>query len=143
MNIISEHLTTMTVAIGWSVSSLLMSLANKMAVTATDAPLALTAAQMCFTTLAACAACDFHFGDGTLAWAFTVPPLFVFMLCASMLSMEFVSLGAWVVIRNLGPIVTLVVESTFLTQTDVRISYQTVCLHMRENDCTPYRSVFW
>jgi len=49
------------------------------------------------------------------------------MLCASMLSMEFVSLGAWVVIRNLGPIVTLVVESTFLTQTDVRISYQTVC----------------
>jgi len=114
------------VAIGWTMSSLLMSLANKMAVTASNAPLALAGSQMLVTTLAACATCDFRFGKGSLSWAFTVPPLFVFMLCASLLSMEFVSLGAWVVIRNLGPMVTLLVESTCLHQTDVRMTYQTV-----------------
>jgi len=48
-------------------------------------------------------------------------------LCLSMVSMQFVSLGAWVVIRNLGPLVTLFTESVVIPGMSVRITTATVC----------------
>jgi len=105
----------------------MMSFANKRVVILTNAPLAVTAAQMVITTLVATATLDFRFGDGTLIWVVTVPPLFVFMLCASMVSLEFVSLGAWVVIRNLGPVVTLLLESVMMHSNNFQASPGMVC----------------
>jgi len=43
-----------------------------------------------------------------------------------MVSMQFVSLGAWVVIRNLGPLVTLFTESVVIPGMSVRITTATV-----------------
>merc|ERR1712151_476246 len=51
-----------------------------------------------------------HFGRGTWLWASTVPVLFMCMMGSSMLALKHVSVGSFVVVRNLGPLVTLAME---------------------------------
>ena len=69
----------MAAGVGWSLCSVGMSFANKVAVVSTGAPLALTALQMLVTALLAWSTCDLHFGKGTFMWTAIVSPLFVLM----------------------------------------------------------------
>ena len=49
-------------------------------------------------------------GDGWRRWALTVPALFVIMMLTSMVALKYVSVGTFVVVRNLGPLFTLLFE---------------------------------
>ena len=51
-----------------------------------------------------------HLGDGWRRWALTVPALFVIMMLTSMVALKYVSVGTFVVVRNLGPLFTLLFE---------------------------------
>jgi|EP00908_Phaeocystis_cordata_P005901 hypothetical protein len=97
--------------VSWGVCSIGMTLLNKRAVEKTGAPLGVVALQMLATSLLALSQYKtLHFGKGTRLWAMTVPPLFMCMMGSSMLALKYVSVGAFVVVRNLGPLVTLCVE---------------------------------
>ena len=97
---------------GWATSSVGMTLLNKVAVSSTDAPFGVLIVQMSITCVLALASRNIHLGEGTQRWAMTVPWLFFLMMMSSMLALHYVSIGTFVVIRNLGPIVTLGIEST-------------------------------
>ena len=98
----------------WSACSVGMTLLNKLAVSSTEAPFGILLVQLLFTILAVLASegRKLRFGRGTLKWAVIVPPLFLLMLCSSMVALQYVSVGAFVVIRNLGPMFTLAIETT-------------------------------
>ena len=101
-----------------------MTVVNHAGVKQTDAPLVVLIIQMAASTAIAIASSGprvvSQFGSGTLIWALTVPPLFVLMLGSSMLAFKFVSVGSFVVVRNLGPLVTLTVEAIFHGRHGVR-----------------------
>ena len=98
-------------AASWGVCSIGMTLLNKRAIDKTGAPLGVVVLQMLATVLVALSQYKrLHFGQGTRLWASTVPVLFMCMMGSSMLALKYVSVGAFVVVRNLGPLVTLVME---------------------------------
>jgi drug/metabolite transporter (DMT)-like permease len=88
-----------------------MTLLNKLAVSKTRAPVAVVIVQMLATCLVAAASCDLQFGNGWRQWAVSVPLLFVLMMVSSMLALQYVTVGTFVVVRNLGPVFTLFVET--------------------------------
>ena len=95
----------------WGFCSVFMTLLNKVALQLTDAPLSVLIVQMAATCVVClCRYKTLRFGAGTKLWATRVPPLFVAMLATSMFSLKFVSVGCFVIVRNLGPLVTLVLE---------------------------------
>ena len=100
------------VAAGWAVSSIGMTLLNKMAVSRAGAPLGILIFQMGITCVAALASRNVHLGKGSLTWTVMVPPLFVAMMLSSMLALQYVSVGTFVVVRNLGPLISLPIEAT-------------------------------
>jgi len=91
-----------------------MTILNHAGVTRTKAPLAVVVLQMLFSVIGATVASGSslisQFKRGTTLWACTVPILFSMMLATSMVAFEKVSVGAFVVVRNLGPVVTFAVE---------------------------------
>ena len=95
----------------FAVASISLTLMNHSVVIDAQAPLSV----VCLTTLAStfvsAASCKLRFGSGTLLWATTVPPLFMIKVMSSMVVFEYVPLGTFVVVRNLGPLVSLAVEA--------------------------------
>lgn len=68
---------------------------------------------------------DVSFGQGTILWAATVPPLFCLMMLTSTLALKYVSVGTFVVVRNLGPLVTLVIETFIHQEASVKLDRHT------------------
>ena len=99
-------------ALLWSVCSVGMTVLNKLALSEAKAPFGILMVQMLFACVAVIVkeGRRLRFGHGTLRWTLSVPPLFVLMLCSSMLALQHVSIGAFVVVRNLGPVIMLAVE---------------------------------
>lgn len=97
--------------LAWASCSIGMTLLNKEAVSKTHAPVAVVILQMCVTCVMAIASRDLRFGEGWRSWAVSVPPLFVLMMVSSMIALKYVTVGTFVVVRNLGPLVTLVLET--------------------------------
>lgn len=98
-------------ALAWAACSIGMTVLNKLAVNRTRAPVAVVVLQMLATCAVAAASGNLHFGQGWKLWAVSVPPLFVLMMVTSMLALQHVTVGTFVVLRNLGPIVTLGIET--------------------------------
>mmetsp|Transcript_55719 Transcript_55719/g.153283 ORF Transcript_55719/g.153283 Transcript_55719/m.153283 type:complete len:368 (-) Transcript_55719:706-1809(-) len=99
-----------------------MMIVNKMALRAVGLPLTVVMIQMAFTVLFLCATpCTLHFGSlrDVLRWAATVPFLFTLMLASSMLALDHASMGAIVVVRNIAPLVTMMIEGFFGEVTQV------------------------
>jgi len=93
-----------------------MMIVNKMALRAIGLPMTVVMIQMAFTVLFLCATpCTLHFGTlkDVLRWSTTVPFLFTVMLASSMLALDHASMGAIVVVRNVAPIVTMLIEGFF------------------------------
>ena len=98
----------------WGLCSIGMTLLNKRAVQLSKAPVLVVILQM-LATVALVLVSSFRtirFDRGWRTWAISVPPLFVLMMVTSMLALRYVTVGAFVVVRNLGPLVTLVIETT-------------------------------
>ena len=80
-------------------------------------PVTLVLIQMSFTVLVICitSARTLHFGSSrdVLRWACTIPWLFTGMLATSMIALDYATMGALVVVRNLAPILTIAIESSF------------------------------
>jgi solute carrier family 35 protein len=99
--------------------SLAMNVLNKVLVTNLKSPALLTAAQM-FMTLIGTLILVRHRLTGTttqcLKWCF-VPLLFCGMLLSSFLTYEYLTLSLLMIIRNVGPLVTLPIEY-FIMPTD-------------------------
>ena len=96
---------------------------NKFALAYLPLPLTLVAIQMASTVLALLfAPCLLYFGNSAhvLRWASVVPPLFVIMLVTSMLALKKASMGAFIVVRNLSPLIALPLETVC---TGERIEY--------------------
>ena len=115
-------------AVVWSSCSIAMTLVNKFAVTSAGAPFGILMVQMLFTCVAAIGLerSSMKFGQGTLKWALSVPLFFVLMLCSSMLALQHVSIGTFVVVRNLGPVITLGIEIALHAPEDLVCDASTV-----------------
>jgi len=98
-------------AASWATCSISMTLLNKVAVGRSHAPIAVVIVQMLATVGMAAGSKNVHFGNGWRLWALAVPPLFALMMVTSMIALQYVTVGTFVVVRNLGPIVTLLIES--------------------------------
>ena len=107
-----------------------MTILNHAGVTRTQSPLAVVVLQMLFSVLGATIASGkdliSQFKTGTILWACTVPILFAMMLATSMVAFEKVSVGAFVVVRNLGPVVTLAVEASVHRSNGVTCSFKSL-----------------
>ena len=97
-------------AASFSACSIGMTLLNKLAVSHTRCPLGTLVVQLATTCLMAGASGSVRFGQGTRRWATTIPFLFVAMMVSSMLALKYVSVGTFVVVRNLSPLFTLAAE---------------------------------
>ena len=102
---------TVAAALSWAVCSVSMTLVNHEVAQQSEAPLVLTLIQMVAAVIFAILTGRAQFGAGAVTWAATVPILFTTMLATSMMAFLYVSVGAFVVVRNLGPIITLVIEA--------------------------------
>ena len=118
--------TLLLSAIPWMACSIGMTVLNKLAVTKTGAPLGVVMVQMTATCVVALASRDLHFGIGSKMWALTIPWLFVAMMVTSMVALKFVSVGTFVVVRNLGPLVTLAIEATIHRSSGLALNLETV-----------------
>ena len=118
---------TVTASICWSMCSIGMTLLNKRAVKMAGTPLAVVVLQMLVTVGCAAATRNLQFGEGTKLWAMSVPPLFAAMMATSILALSHVSVGTFVVVRNLGPIVTLGIESVVHNPDELRCNKLTIC----------------
>ena len=79
-------------------------------------PITIVMVQMAFTTICLIVTpCGLHFGSyrDVLRWSLTIPFLFTLMLASSMLALDHASMGAIIVVRNVAPIVTMVIERFF------------------------------
>jgi len=56
-----------------------------------------------------------------LRWTLTIPILFTMMLASSMLALDHASMGAIIVVRNVAPIVTMVVERLFQERIELNV----------------------
>ena len=78
--------------------------------------------QCAFTVLVLVATpCGLHFGSvrDVLRWSLTIPLLFTLMLASSMMALDYASMGAIIVVRNIAPIVTMVIERLFQEHIEV------------------------
>lgn len=92
-----------------------MAVFNKMTLRYLPLPYLLVVAQMvttCVCTLARVQTVQLGPWHDMLRWACSVPPLFAGMLVTSALAMQTNPLGTVVVVRNLSPVLTLVLETT-------------------------------
>ena len=112
-------------ALSWSFASIGLTLLNKSVVSQTHAPLVAVLIQMLVTMFIALCMRDLKFGDGWVRWTLTVPVLFAFMMGTSMFAMKYVTLGTFVVVRNMGPLVTLGVETALHRPDNLRCDWQT------------------
>ena len=86
---------------------------NKLVLRAAKLPITIVMVQMAFTVLCLVAfPCGLHFGSlrDVLRWSFSIPLLFTAMLATSMLALDHATMGAIIVMRNVAPIVAMVVE---------------------------------
>ena len=86
---------------------------NKMVLRAARLPITIVMIQMAFTVLVLCVVpCGLHFGSmrDVLRWSLSIPILFTLMLATSMLALDHATMGAIIVVRNIAPIVTMVIE---------------------------------
>ena len=82
----------------------------------TGIPITIVMIQMAFTVLCVVATpSNVHFGSisDVMRWSLTIPFLFTLMLASSMLALDYASMGAIIVVRNVAPIVTMVIERLF------------------------------
>jgi len=98
-------------AVAWSASSISMTVLNKLVVTHSHAPMAVVVVQMIATVGVSANSRDLHFGEGWKLWAMAVCPLYSLMMLTSMLALKYVTVGTFVVVRFLGPLVTLIIET--------------------------------
>ena len=85
-------------------------------------PITVVMVQMAFTALCLVAVpCGVRFGSArdVMRWSLTIPLLFTLMLASSMLALDHASMGAIIVVRNIAPIVTMVVERLFQERIDI------------------------
>ena len=113
-------------ALSFSACSIGMTLLNKLAVSRTSAPLGVLVVQLATTCVLAIASGNLHFGTGTRRWAMTIPFLFVAMMVSSMLALKYVSVGTFVVVRNLSPLFTLAAEVFLHRPSSLRFDVPTV-----------------
>ena len=88
----------------------------------TGLPITIVMIQMAFTAVSLIVApCGLHFGSmrDVMRWSLTIPFLFTLMLASSMLALDHASMGAIIVVRNIAPIVTMVVERLFQERIDI------------------------
>lgn len=88
----------------------------------TGLPITLVMIQMAFTALCLVVApCGVHFGSlrDVMRWTLTIPFLFTLMLASSMLALDYASMGAIIVVRNVAPIVTMVIERLFQEKIEI------------------------
>jgi len=94
-----------------------MMLVNKQVVKVYRSPVTILDMQLAFTVLvlATVFAWTLHFGSkrDVWRWVSVVPLLYAGMLTTSMIAQLYASVGLQVVIRNLGPLVTLPIERVF------------------------------
>jgi len=100
---------------GWLLASVVISIANKSIVLKTRSPITLLVLQMT-ATVAVCAACYkfVHLGKGTRTWILSVPPLFLISLATSLLALQDVTLGMFVIAQNFRPLIMLISERIIL-----------------------------
>ena len=87
-------------------------------------PITIVMVQMAFTALCLVVTpCGVHFGSArdVLRWSMTIPFLFTLMLASSMLALDHASMGAIIVVRNVAPIVTMVIERLFQERIEVNV----------------------
>ena len=111
MSAVPEAPEVVLAGLSWAACSIGMTLLNKLAVTKSGSAFGVVMVQMVVTCVAALATRKVHIGQGWKRWAFTVPILFFLMMITSMLALKYVSVGTFVVVRNLGPLVTLTAET--------------------------------
>ena len=93
----------------------------------TGLPITVVMIQMAFTAVCLVVTpCGLHFGSArdVLRWSLTIPFLFTLMLASSMLALDYASMGAIIVVRNVAPIVTMVIERLF--QERIEVSFAVV-----------------
>ena len=126
---LGDQTETAAACISWASCSIGMTVLNKLAVNKTHAPVAVVIVQMLATSAVAVASRNLKFGEGWKLWAVSVPPLFVLMMVTSMLALQYVTVGTFVVVRNLGPVVTLAVETALHRPDNLSCNPQTtLCL---------------
>ena len=104
-----------------------MMIFNKMVLRTVRLPITIVMVQMAFTVLVLCVLpCGLHFGSlsDVLRWSLSIPLLFTLMLASSMLALNHSSMGAIIVVRNVAPILTMVVERLWGEQ--IKVSLQIV-----------------
>ena len=90
-----------------------MLVVNKLVLRAARLPITVVMIQMAFTVLCLVIfPCGLHFGSlrDVLRWSLSIPILFTLMLASSMLALDHATMGAIIVVRNIAPIVTMVIE---------------------------------
>jgi len=93
-----------------------MMIANKLVLRAARLPVTMVMVQMAFTSVTLVVLpqlrATLHFGSrrDVWRWARSLPILFALMLLSSMLALDYASMGAFVVVRNLAPLVALAIE---------------------------------
>jgi len=85
-------------------------------------PITIVMVQMAFTALCLVMMSGaLHFGSlrDAMRWALTIPFLFTLMLASSMMALDHASMGAIIVVRNIAPLVTMVIERLFGEHIDI------------------------
>ena len=104
-----------------------MLIVNKLALNALPLPFVVLTLQMGFAVVALCCApCYLRFGSlqDVLRWCRGIPWLFAGMLGSSMLALNFASMAALVVVRNMGPLLALPIERAY--QEKIAVSVRSV-----------------
>ena len=104
-----------------------MLIVNKLALNALPLPFIVLTLQMAFAVVALCCApCYLRFGSlqDVLRWCRGIPWLFAGMLGSSMLALNFASMAALVVVRNMGPLLALPIERAY--QEKIAVSVRSV-----------------
>ena len=99
------------------VCSCSMLIVNKLVIKKSGLPFTVVEIQMAFSVVAMlCLPWTLRFGGGmrdVWRWARVLPWTFTAVLCTSMLALNYSSAGAVVVVRNLGPLISLPLERVF------------------------------
>ena len=101
-----------------------MLVVNKLVLRAARLPITIVMIQMAFTVLCLVIfPCGLRFGSlrDVMRWSLSIPILFTLMLASSMLALDHATMGAIIVVRNIAPIVTMVIER--LTGEFIQVSY--------------------
>lgn len=112
---IPKHVPPLVQLVGtvllFSVASCSLTILNKVVSASYDIPLLVLSLQMAVSCVFVTAAQDsVKFNSGWTKWLVSVSPLFVIQLSTSMLALQRISIGSYVVTRNLTPCVTVIME---------------------------------